>query len=90
MTSYRHFVAPPVPMGGATAASGFPTIMVAYLHNKEHGRQRAALDVWEEEGGSVTKTAVAASTMVQGCDITAPVADEPGRGCAVHHPTATS
>jgi hypothetical protein len=89
MTSYRRFIAP-VPMGGATAASGFPTIMGAYLHNKEHGRQKAALDVWEEEGGSVTKTAVAALNMAPGGDATAPVTDRAGSGCAVHQPTVKS
>ena len=89
MTSYRRFIAPPVPMGGATAASGFPTIMVAYLHNKEHGRQKAALDVWEEEGGSMTKTA-AVLIVAPGGDVTAPVTVRTDSGWAVHHPTAKS
>ena len=89
MTSYRRFIAPPAPMGGATAAPGFPTVIVAYLQNKEHGRQKAALDVWEEEGGSMTKTA-AALIMAPGGDVTAPVTDRTGSGWAAHQPTMKS
>ena len=76
-------------MGGATAAPGFPTVMVAYLQNKEHGRQKAALDVWEEEGGSMTKTAAALIMAPEG-GVTAPVTVRTGSGWTVHQPSVKS
>jgi hypothetical protein len=64
MTSYRRFIPPTVPEGGAAAASNFSTIMVTYQHNKEHRQQQATLDACEDEGGHVTETSVAAAPLI--------------------------
>jgi hypothetical protein len=63
-TSYRRFMPPPVATGGAAAASGFSTIMVNYLHDKEHRRQQATWDACEDEGGRVTEITVAAAPII--------------------------
>lgn len=59
MTSYRRFLLPLVPIGGAAAASVFAALMVERLRSKEKGRQKAKLDDWEDEGGSMAATDVA-------------------------------
>ncbi len=62
MTSYRRFIPPLVPIGGAAVASVSASPMVVRLRNKQKGRHKTALDDWENEGGSVAATAVDAAT----------------------------
>ena len=58
MKSYRRFILPIVLIGSAAVASIFAALMAERLRNKE--RQKAALDGWEDEGGSVAVVAAAA------------------------------
>lgn len=60
MTSYRRFIPPLVLIGGAAAVSVFALLMLGRLRDMEKGRQKAKLDDWEDEGGSVAKADAAA------------------------------
>jgi hypothetical protein len=53
MSSHTHPTPPLILTGGATTASVFTTRMVELLFHTEQGRRKAALDEWENEGGSV-------------------------------------
>jgi hypothetical protein len=52
MTRHRCSTPPHVPNGGAAAASVFTMRMVELLFYIEQERRKAALDDWENEGGS--------------------------------------
>lgn len=60
MTSPRRFIPPLalVLIGGAAIASIFAWLTVERLATK--GRHKAALESWEDEGGSIATTDVAA------------------------------
>jgi len=53
MTSHTRLTPPFIPSGGAVTATVFTTRMVELLFNTEQGRQKTALDEWENEGGRV-------------------------------------
>jgi hypothetical protein len=53
MTRYTRFTPPFIPSGGAATATIFTTRMVELFFNPGQGRQKTALDAWENEGGSV-------------------------------------
>jgi hypothetical protein len=73
MTSYRRYIPPLVPIGRAAGTSVFPSLMLERLRNKQRGRRKAALDDWENEGGNMVATNVAASMVsTPECDNSAP------------------
>lgn len=57
MTSYRRVIPPTLPTGAAAAGSQagslFAALRLARLRAREQLRQKAELDDWEAEGGSV-------------------------------------
>ena len=53
MTSHRRSTTPRITTEGAATATVFTTRMVELLFNIEQGRQKTALDEWENEGGLV-------------------------------------
>ena len=53
MTSHTRLTPPLILTGDATTASVFTMRMVELLFNIEQGRQKTALDEWENEGGLV-------------------------------------
>lgn len=53
MTSYKRFIPPTLPTGDAAAGSLFADISLARLCAREPQRQKAELENWETEGGSV-------------------------------------
>jgi hypothetical protein len=69
MMSYKRFIPSHVPTGAAVASDFSPLMFVGHRKN-EHGRQKAALDTGEDEGGGGTKTAVTAAwIMAPGSDV---------------------
>lgn len=60
MKSYRRFITPLAPTGGASVATSFVPLMLERLRSKQRARQKTALGDWEDEGGSVAKAAAAA------------------------------
>lgn len=58
MKRYKRFIMPLVLIGGTAVASFFASLMVERVRNKE--RQKAALNDWEDEGGSVVASSAAA------------------------------
>lgn len=60
MTTYRRFIPPLAPIGGAAVASMFASLMVERLRTKEEVRQKAEVSNWEDEGGSVAASGIAA------------------------------
>jgi hypothetical protein len=60
--TYRRFISQPVPGGRAEDAPVFASLMVERLRieDQEEQRRRAELSDWEDEGGSVAATDVAA------------------------------
>lgn len=61
MTNYSRFIPPPSPIAGTGTASVFISLMVARLRNIQAERQKAELEEWEDEGGSLPATDVAAA-----------------------------
>jgi len=59
MTTYRRFITPLVLVGGTVAASAFALLMGVRLRTKQEARRKAALDNWEDEGGSAAPSGVA-------------------------------
>jgi hypothetical protein len=57
---YRRVIPPLVPGGRAAEDSIFALLMLGRLRNRIKTQQNAALDRWEDEGGSVAATDVAA------------------------------
>jgi hypothetical protein len=53
MTSNTRFTPPFIPSGSAATATVFTSRMVELLFNIGQGRQKTALDAWENEGGRV-------------------------------------
>jgi hypothetical protein len=53
MTSNTRFTPPFISSGSAGTATGFTSRMVELLFNTGQGRQKTALDAWENEGGRV-------------------------------------
>ena len=53
MTNTTRFTPPFIPSGSAATASVFTSRMVELLFNIGQGRQKTALDAWENEGGRV-------------------------------------
>jgi hypothetical protein len=73
MTSYRRYIPLLVPIGRAAGASVFPSLLLERLRNKQRGRWKAELGDWENEGGSMAATNVAATMVVTPvCDNSVP------------------
>ena len=53
MTNNTHFTPPFSPSGSAATATVFTSRMVELFFNTGQGRQKTALDAWENEGGSL-------------------------------------
>ncbi|MGA7179241.1 MAG: hypothetical protein WBX11_06605 [Thiobacillaceae bacterium] len=68
MTNYRRYIPPLVPTERAAASSVFPSPMLEHLRNKQRGRWKAELGDWENEGGSVAVTDVAATLVATAVD----------------------
>lgn len=58
MTSYRRFVPPPAPTGGAVDSAGFALRMFQRLRMDAKGRPKELVDR-EDEGGSLAAPAIA-------------------------------
>lgn len=61
MTNYSRFIPPPSPSVGTETASVFTSLMAVRLRNIQVERQKAQLNDWEDEGGSVPATDAALS-----------------------------
>lgn len=72
MTSYRHLILPAVLVGAAALASVFATFIAGRFRHTRQGGRKAALAIWEDEGGSV---AAAEAVAPAGDDITSAGAD---------------
>jgi len=61
MTIFRRFILTLVPiLGAAAAAYVYASLSRKCLRNRDKGRQKEALNDWENEGGSVASSEVAA------------------------------
>jgi len=72
MTSYKHLILPAVLVGAAAVASVFAMFMAGRLRHTRQGGRKAALAIWEDEGGSVAAPEAVAPA---GDSITSAVAD---------------